>query len=371
MSSNLTATNSWDAPVGIPNKPMDFTAAPSLNQNGLNEMTRRMETTTIANEESYSYNAPTVTLEEVWPKFREADLTRDLDDVKPALATLCEAFRGKSWSDLERKLREEGCNTYLVATDDPVSFGYTLVNLRGESNQRFRVIPTFIKPGSVKRGRMAIGMPSSIEENISRLDHAGVVRPSGVQRCHNCKQEGHVANSCPEGKREPEKSAYFGKCYNCGSEDHRTRTCTVPKRMLTCRNCKGDGHMAKDCPEPTICSNCNEEGHISRECDKEQYGHMSRECPEPRTDMLCNRCQEPGHISRDCLRHPDDIVCTACNQTGHIARECGQSRYSSSMTCYKCNEVGHRAFECPNNQGDTYGERRPPRTNRIGFNQGF
>ncbi|KAF9351309.1 hypothetical protein BGX34_000681 [Mortierella sp. NVP85] len=172
---------------------------------------------------------PVVSIEEVWPGFVEADQSRDFDDVKPALARLCEAFTGKCWTDLEKKLRDEGCNTYLVATEDPVSFGYTLVNLKREPNQKFRVIPSFIKPGTVKSGRMALGVASSYEENLIRLNDAGVVRPSGIPRCHNCKQEGHITSTCPEEKREVERSRNFGKCYNCGAEDHRTRTCDANK----------------------------------------------------------------------------------------------------------------------------------------------
>ncbi|KAK5828732.1 hypothetical protein F5H01DRAFT_8950 [Linnemannia elongata] len=58
---------------------------------------------------------PTMTIEEAWPSFAEADESRDLDDIKTALAQLCGAFQGRSWQELEKKLREENCNTYLVA----------------------------------------------------------------------------------------------------------------------------------------------------------------------------------------------------------------------------------------------------------------
>lgn len=54
-------------------------------------------------------------LEETWPPFKEADESRDLDDVKEALGVLCSSFRGGSWQDMEKKLREEKCNTYLAA----------------------------------------------------------------------------------------------------------------------------------------------------------------------------------------------------------------------------------------------------------------
>ncbi|KAF9986887.1 hypothetical protein BGZ75_001295 [Mortierella antarctica] len=180
----------------------------------------------------YEVPTPKISIEEAWPEFLEADKTRDLDEVKPALAKLCEAYLGGEWQAVEKKLRDEKCNTYLLAMEDTLSFGYTLVNLKYQPDQRYRVIPSFIKPGSVKKGRMAIGMARNYEENFTRLLEGGVVRSSGILRCHNCKQVGHRSSECPEERREPEKSEYFGKCYNCGSEDHRTRTCPEPRQEL-------------------------------------------------------------------------------------------------------------------------------------------
>ncbi|KAF9965378.1 hypothetical protein BGZ70_004938 [Mortierella alpina] len=112
---------------------------------------------------------PKISIEEAWPEFLEADKTRDLDEVKPALAKLCEAYLGGEWQAVEKKLRDEKCNTYLLAMEDTLSFGYTLVNLKYQPDQRYRVIPSFIKPGSVKKGRMAIGMARNYEENFARL----------------------------------------------------------------------------------------------------------------------------------------------------------------------------------------------------------
>ncbi|CAO3573327.1 unnamed protein product [Mortierella alpina] len=374
----------------------------------------------------YEVPTPEISIEEAWPEFSEADKTRDLDEVKPALAKLCEAYLGGEWQAVEKKLRDEKCNTYLLAMEDTLSFGYTLVNLKYQPDQRYRVIPSFIKPGSVKKGRMAIGMARNYEENFARLLEGGVVRSSGVLKCHNCKQVGHRSSECPEERREPERSEYFGKCYNCGSEDHRTRTCPEPRQVLTCRNCNGEGHMARDCPEPPApmtCNRCGEEGHTSRDCDQprtditcnrcNQPGHMSRDCTEPRTDITCNRCNQPGHMARDCSEPRTDITCNRCSQPGHMARDCSEPRTDitcnrcgepghmsrdceqprTDMTCYNCNEVGHasrdceqprreycfkcnqsghKSYECPNEGSADFAQRRPPpRTNRFGFSEGF
>ncbi|KAG0324862.1 hypothetical protein BG004_003349 [Podila humilis] len=275
-----------------------------------------------------------IPLEETWPGFKEADMERDLDDVKMALGELCTSFRGSSWQDMEKKLRDEKCNTYLAAVDDKVLFGYTLVNLRNEPGQRYRVIPSFIKPGSAKSGRMSIGFASSYEENFERLAEGGIVRPSGIPKCHNCKQDGHIASACPEEKRLPEKSEHFGKCYNCDSEEHRTRNCPEERKVLVCNNCKQEGHIAKACTEPPAAMVCNRCG---------QEGHMSRDCDQPRTDITCNRCGQEGHMSRDCDQPRTDITCNRCNE---------------------CNEQGHMSFECPS-KGD--GRQRGPRKYGFGF----
>ncbi|KAG0055622.1 hypothetical protein BGZ83_007922 [Gryganskiella cystojenkinii] len=301
--------------------------------------------------------SPTVTVEEAWPAFKVADGERDLDDVKPALALLCAAFQGRDWGAMEKKFREENCNTYLLASEDEVSFGYTLVNLKAEPGQRYRVLPSFIKPGTVKSGRMAIGMASSYEENFERLANAGVVRPSGIPRCLNCKEEGHVSNECPHDRVEPERSEYFMKCYNCSSQDHRTRNCPEPRKVMTCKNCNKEGHMARDCPDPPapqICNRCGEEGHTQRECEQPrtditcnrcgQPGHMSRDCDQPRTDITCNRCGEVGHMVRDCSQPRTDITCNRCGGVGHMSRDCDQPRMD--ITCKRCGQEGHMSRDC-------------------------
>ncbi|KAF8938944.1 hypothetical protein BGZ58_011088 [Dissophora ornata] len=340
-------------PAAETNSTGDLEDASRSNEDKWNEMAKQMGDTRIDNDQSHPNDVDSpATIEDAWPGFWEADQSRDLDDVKPALARLCEQYRGRSWADLDSKLRAENCNTYLVATEDQVSFGYTLVNLRGEPNQRYRVIPSFIKPGTVKKGRMAIGMAASYEENQSRLDDAGVVRPSGVPRCHNCKKEGHIMSDCPEGRRDIERSEYFGKCYNCGSEDHRTRHCQEPRKVITCRNCGQEGHMSRDCSEPeapTVCNRCNEEGHFSRDCT------------QPRTDVTCRRCNQMGHMARECPEPDIEITCNTCNQPGHMARDCAGA----------CNGFGHRASDCTNEPAPGAEERRPSRYDRYGFSDGF
>ncbi|KAF9022316.1 hypothetical protein BGZ52_001009 [Haplosporangium bisporale] len=404
---------------------------------GWQQMARQMESTFIGNDFEQRDDAPKeeshprrpapaseeieapVPLEETWPAFKEADESRDLDDVKEALGALCTSFRGSSWQDIEKKLREENCNTYLAALDHTVLFGYTLVNLKNEPEQQYRVIPSFIRPGTAKSGRMSIGHASSYNENFERLAGGGIVRPSGVTKCHNCKQDGHMAKDCHEEKRAPEKSEYFGKCYNCGSEEHRSRHCPEERKVIICNNCRKEGHISKNCTEALaalVCNRCNTEGHIARDCTEPrtditcnrcgEVGHMARECSQPRTDIQCNRCGEMGHMARDCSQPRTDMICRTCKAQGHIARECpdkkktcyrcgaeghlssecdaqcdtvcyncnqsghqardcpNRARDMSTPTCYNCGESGHMSFECPTKNG---GGRRGPRKYGFGF----
>ncbi|KAF9318172.1 hypothetical protein BG003_011732 [Podila horticola] len=326
------------------------------------QMTAQMESTFISNgfeqrdvgPQEVEAPAP---LEETWPPFKEADESRDLDDVKEALGVLCSSFRGGSWQDMEKKLREEKCNTYLAALDHTVLFGYTLVNLRNEPEQLYRVIPSFIKPGTAKSGRMSIGQASSYEENFGRLAEGGIVRPSGIPKCHNCKQDGHMAKECPEERRPPERSEYFGKCYNCSSEEHRTRHCPEARKVITCNNCGKEGHISRHCseePAALVCNRCSAEGHMARDCTEPrtditcnrcgEVGHMARDCSQPRTDITCNRCGEAGHMARDCSHPRTDIICNRCGEAGHMARDCSQPRYD--IQCNRCGDMGHMARDC-------------------------
>ncbi|CCX11693.1 Similar to Cellular nucleic acid-binding protein; acc. no. Q3T0Q6 [Pyronema omphalodes CBS 100304] len=81
--------------------------------------------------------------------------------------------------------------------------------------------------------------------------------------CRYCKEEGHMARECPT------KPANDGACFNCGEQGHSKADCTNPRKFTgTCRICSQEGHAARECPEkpPSICRNCQEEGHSSMEC---------------------------------------------------------------------------------------------------------
>lgn len=81
--------------------------------------------------------------------------------------------------------------------------------------------------------------------------------------CRYCKEEGHMARECPS------KPANDGACFNCGEQGHTKADCTNPRKFTgTCHVCQKDGHHSRDCPDkpPEKCRNCQEEGHVLRDC---------------------------------------------------------------------------------------------------------
>ncbi|KAF9167934.1 hypothetical protein DFQ26_002388 [Actinomortierella ambigua] len=302
----------------------------------------------------YSPGSSELSVEDAWKRFLIADKTQDFEDIRPALGAICEAMQGHDWIEIERRLREENCYTYLVAVDQPIKNDFTLVNLKGEPDQRFRLIATFYPPGCFSYGYLGRTYPRTAEENSRRLPEAGVVRDSGITRCWNCRDTGHGSKDCPMEKRPADLSMYYNKCYVCGSSDHKTRNCPDVDATMTCNNCGQSGHMSRECPEPRkiICRRCGEEGHMLAECSQPrtdvtcnncgQDGHMARDCPEPRK-VTCRRCGEEGHMAAECSQPRTDVTCNRCNEEGHMARDCPQPR---NMTCRRCGEDGHMAAEC-------------------------
>ncbi|KAG0230457.1 hypothetical protein BGW42_000934 [Actinomortierella wolfii] len=291
-----------------------------------------------------------------------------MEDIKPALGAICEAMQGEEWTEIERRLREENSCIYLVAVDQPAKHDFTLVNLKGQPDQRFRLLATFYPPGTFTYGFLGRTYPKTAEENLRRLLHAGVVRDTYTTRCWNCREVGHTTKDCRFEKREVDHSMYYNKCYACGSSNHKTRSCPELDARVTCSNCNLEGHISRECPEPrkTICRRCGLEGHMSSDCSQPrsdvtcnncgQEGHMARECPEPQK-ITCRRCGEEGHIAADCSQPRTDMICNNCKSPGHRSAECPQPRTVS--TCHRCRKDGHLTKDCPD-------ARR-----LFGFDQGF
>jgi hypothetical protein len=62
--------------------------------------------------------------------------------------------------------------------------------------------------------------PTTPEENLERLEDAGVPVDRGIPKCSNCDELGHIFKHCPQEKQENADKAVV-KCYNCDQIGHR------------------------------------------------------------------------------------------------------------------------------------------------------
>lgn len=105
------------------------------------------------------------------------------------------------------------------------------------------------------------------------------------------------------GRLPSETVTDFSTGARCGVLGHGSRQCTEEKEereapTISCANCAGTGHYARDCKEPRKsgkkgCRNCGEEGHISKDCDK----------PRSAENVECKNCSKS-------LSHPLRVVAT-------------------------------------------------------------
>ena len=166
------------------------------------------------------------------------------------------------------------------------------MDLQGKLNREYHI--GYYWSPKPQRGLMKEAWPASPEENILRLNNAGMPVDRGIPRCSNCEQMGHIAKNCPE-ERVERTDRVSVKCVNCDEEGHRARDCGKPRKdRFACRNCGGSDHKATECTEPrnmdnVECKNCGEMGHMGKDCPKR----------EPQT---CRNC---GYVSL--YRYTDEL----------------------------------------------------------------
>ncbi|KAK2747333.1 hypothetical protein FQN57_002231 [Myotisia sp. PD_48] len=305
--------------------------------------------------------------EEALEILRKASKERDLEDFRDGLKIYSKASPLATFDDIEKKLREENLNFYIIGLEREVGDCHTLVNLQGKLNCKYVV--GFFFSDKPQRVNLQERWPASAAENLERLTEAGFPLDRQVPKCGNCGQMGHTFKGCKEEHALPERVEV--KCVNCKEPGHRARDCKQQRfDRFVCRNCGKPDHRATECPEPRSaegveCKRCNEVGHFAKDCPL-GGGHA----------RTCRNCGEEGHISKDCdqPRSAATVTCRNCEETGHYSRDCTKKKNWTKVKCNNCGEMGHTIKRCPqpggdNNMGnqgdDSYGGFTYPDTSMV------
>ena len=89
-----------------------------------------------------------------------------------------------TFEELEGAFRDTNMNPHLIAMQKEVLDTQTIVNLQGETDQKFAISIQFCaKP---RRAKFAEMWPTSPEENITRLPESGFIMDAMVDKCLNC-----------------------------------------------------------------------------------------------------------------------------------------------------------------------------------------
>lgn len=193
--------------------------------------------------------------DQAWEKIKAAALEKDVDDVKEAIQEYVKAVAGQvTYRELQESFISENINVWMIATERSLIDIFTNMDIQGKTGKRYTVSYRFSDQPA--RPRERDGWPQSREELLSRLDDAGDTVDSGIPKCLNCKELGHVAKYCSQEKLErtdlPKTS-----CYNCGADGHRVRDCEF---YCTQNSIHTIRQLTKIGPDPRVdkfaCKNC-------------------------------------------------------------------------------------------------------------------
>jgi hypothetical protein len=88
-----------------------------------------------------------------------------------------------TYVELEKEFRNRGYKVYLIAMEKEIESTQTIVSLQGKIGCKYAVFYFFSdKP---QRPNMKERWPKSAEENLERLENAGVPMDSGIVKCNN------------------------------------------------------------------------------------------------------------------------------------------------------------------------------------------
>ncbi|KUJ18422.1 uncharacterized protein LY89DRAFT_48531 [Mollisia scopiformis] len=158
--------------------------------------------------------------EVAWEALRAAVLDHDLDDLKEAAEQYIKANPDTTYLTLEKAFRSQGLGVYLIAIEKELGITYTNMDLQGNLDKTYNVQWRW-SPKSA-RPKEADGWPTP-EENLERLNDAGVAVDRGIPKCNNCNELGHTRAKCEQDKNETDRAEV--KCYNCDTVGHRVRDC--------------------------------------------------------------------------------------------------------------------------------------------------
>ncbi|EEQ28190.1 conserved hypothetical protein [Microsporum canis CBS 113480] len=277
---------------------------PDICKNCKGEGHKTMECT--QNRKFEQHNIPDKLPEEALGILKKASKERDLEDFRDGLKIYSKAVPLATYVDIEKLLRQEKLNVYLIGLEREIGDCHTVVNLQGKLNCKYVIGIYFSdKP---QRINLKERWPASPEENLERLAEAGLPLDRQVPKCSNCGKMGHIMKSCKE------------------------ELSVVERVEVKCVNCKQPGHRARDCKEARV------DRFACRNCGK--GGHRSTECPEPRSaeGVECKRCNEVGHFAKDCPQGGGSRACRNCGSEDHIAKDCDQPRNMANVTCRNCEE---------------------------------
>ncbi|RDW93447.1 putative zinc knuckle transcription factor (CnjB) [Aspergillus mulundensis] len=292
---------------------------------------------------------PDMLPEQAWEMLKKASNDRDLEDFREGLKIYSKAVPDASFADVETKMRQESFNIYLIAMNRETADCISLIDLQGKLNCTY-VVGFFYSP-KPQRANLRERWPSSVEENLERLQDAGLPYDRQIPKCGNCGEMGHTSRGCKEERAVIERVEV--KCVNCNEPGHRARDCQQPRvDKFACRNCGSSDHKASECPNPR-----SAEGVECKRCG--EMGHFAKDCPQNDAPRTCRNCGSEDHMARDCDKPRDvsTVTCRNCDQLGHFSRDCPEKKDWSKVKCNNCGEMGHTIKRCPQAEsGDNGGD---------------
>lgn len=99
---------------------------------------------------------------------------------------------------------------------------------------------------------------------------------------HTCDLKTGVKYALIELKHEIPSFVFVGK--------HQVRT-DYPGQKKTCRKCKKEGHIARECTAGIVCKECGSPDHVKAHCPQQR----------------CYNCQETGHVFASCPKYMSDF----------------------------------------------------------------